>query len=76
MTGEAYAASGGYQIASAVLALQRGVLTRTINLDEPDLACSVTHAGPTAAPRDVRHVLVSSVDRFGRAVAVVVGRPG
>jgi len=75
MTGEAYAASGGYQMASAVLALQRGVLTRTINLDEPDLACSVTHAGPATSSREVRHVLVSSVDRFGRSVAVVVGRP-
>lgn len=75
MTGEAYAASGGYQIASAVLALQCGVLTRTINLDEPDPACTVTHAGQAAGSVDVRHVLVSSIDRFGRAVALVVGRP-
>ena len=76
MTGEAYAASGGFQIASAVLALQRGVLTRTINLDEPDPACSITHAGGAAGSAEIRHVLVSSIDRFGRAVAVVVGRPG
>jgi len=76
MTGEAYAASNGYQIASAVLALQRGILTRTINLDEPDPACAAAHAAPAAFSREVRHVLVSSVDRFGHAVALIVGRPG
>jgi 3-oxoacyl-[acyl-carrier-protein] synthase II len=75
MTGEAYAASNGYQIASAVLALQRGVLTRTINLDEPDSACAVAHAASAPSSREVRHVLVSSVDRFGQAVALIVGRP-
>jgi 3-oxoacyl-[acyl-carrier-protein] synthase II len=75
MTGEAYAASGGYQLASAVLALQRGLLTRTINLDEPDPACPVTHAEASISSRDVRHALISSIDRFGRASAVVVGRP-
>lgn len=75
MTGEAYGASGGYQIAAAVLALQRGVLARTINLDEPDPVCAIVHATAGTVSRPVRHVLVTSVDRFGRAVAVVVGRP-
>jgi 3-oxoacyl-[acyl-carrier-protein] synthase II len=75
MSGEAYAASGGLQIAAAVLALQRGVLAPTINLDEPDPACAVTPASHPRDPVDVRHVLVSSLDRYGRAVSVVVARP-
>jgi len=73
MVGEAYAASGGFQIAAAVLALQQGVLAPTINLDEPDPDCAVTAADPRA-PRDVRHALVNSLDRFGRTVSMVLGK--
>jgi 3-oxoacyl-[acyl-carrier-protein] synthase II len=74
MTGEAYGASGGFQIAAAVLALNRGVLARTINLDDPDPECRVAPVEDTRPLAEVRNVLVSSLDRYGRAVCVVLGR--
>jgi 3-oxoacyl-[acyl-carrier-protein] synthase II len=74
MTGEAYGASGGFQTAAAVLALNRGTLTQTINLDQPDPECRVASAERSRPASELRHVLVSSLDRYGRAVCWILGR--
>jgi 3-oxoacyl-[acyl-carrier-protein] synthase II len=52
MTGHTLGAAGGIEAAFSVLALQRGILPPTINLDKPDPACDLDYIPNTA--REVR----------------------
>ena len=43
MTGQAYAAGGGFQVVATSLCLKNGFVTPTINLDEPDPLCDLDY---------------------------------
>jgi 3-oxoacyl-[acyl-carrier-protein] synthase II len=64
------------EAAVSVLALRRGVLPPTHNLDDPDPECDLDHIrkGPRAAP-GVRHVLSNSFGFGGHNVSLVLGPP-
>jgi 3-oxoacyl-[acyl-carrier-protein] synthase II len=76
VTGHLLGASGVIEAAVSVLALRRGVLPPTHNLDDPDPECDLDHIrkGPRAAP-GVRHVLSNSFGFGGHNVSLVLGPP-
>ncbi len=68
-------ASGVVESAVSVLALRRGILPPTHNLDDPDPACELDHLrkGPRAA--EVSHVMSNSFGFGGHNISLVYGHP-
>lgn len=60
VTGHAFGAAAALQIASAVLAMQHGVLPPTINLDIPDPECDLDYVPHHPRPLTPRLCLVNS----------------
>ncbi|CAG6398385.1 beta-ketoacyl-[acyl-carrier-protein] synthase family protein [Streptomyces cocklensis] len=77
VTGHMLGASGVVESAVAVLALRRGLLPPTHNLDDPDPACDLDHVrkSPRPAPR-IGHVMSNSFGFGGHNVSLVYGMPG
>ncbi|WP_333767124.1 beta-ketoacyl-[acyl-carrier-protein] synthase family protein [Streptomyces sp. IBSBF 2435] len=77
VTGHMLGASGVVESAVSVLALRRGLLPPTHNLDDPDPACDLDHIrkGPRPAP-GISHVMSNSFGFGGHNVSLVYGRPG
>src|SRR5439155_285894 len=73
MTGHLLGAAGTIEAAYTVLALARGVLPPTINLEEPDRACDLDYVPRTARPARVGAALSNSFG-FGGTNAVLVFR--
>jgi 3-oxoacyl-[acyl-carrier-protein] synthase II len=73
MTGHLLGAAGTIEAAYTVLALARGVLPPTINLEEPDRACDLDYVPRTARPARVEAALSNSFG-FGGTNAVLVFR--
>ena len=57
MTGHLLGGAGGLESVIAALAIQRGVIPPTINLDTPDPACDLDYVPHTARETRVRRVL-------------------
>jgi 3-oxoacyl-[acyl-carrier-protein] synthase II len=73
MTGHLLGAAGTVEAAYTVLAIVRGMLPPTINLDEPDPACDLDYVPHIARPARV-DVALSSSFGFGGTNAVLVFR--
>ncbi len=73
MTGHMLGAAGGVEAAFAILAVQRGVIPPTINLDQQDPACDLDYVPKTA--REVRcDVALSNSFGFGGTNATLIVR--
>lgn len=77
VTGHMLGASGVVESALCALALRRGLLPPTRNLDDPDPACDLDHIrrSPRAAP-GISHAVSNSFGFGGHNVSVVYGLPG
>lgn len=77
VTGHMLGASGVVESAVSVLALRRGLLPPTHNLDDPDPACDLDHIrkSPRPAP-EISHVMSNSFGFGGHNVSLVYGLPG
>lgn len=58
--GHPLGASGAFQVATAALAMERGLLPPTHNLKDPDPECSLLHVVGTAQRATIRNALVTS----------------
>ena len=76
VTGHMLGASGVVESAVSVLALRRGLLPPTHNLDDPDPACELDHVrkGPRPAP-GISHVMSNSFGFGGHNISLVYGLP-
>lgn len=76
VTGHMLGASGVVEAAVSVLALRRGVLPPTHNLDDPDPDCDLDHIrkAPRPAP-GIGHVMSNSFGFGGHNVSLVLGPP-
>lgn len=77
VTGHMLGASGVVESAVSVLALRRGLLPPTYNLDDPDPACDLDHIrkSPRPAPH-IGQVMSNSFGFGGHNVSLVYGLPG
>ena len=73
MTGHLLGAAGTIEAAYTVLALARGVLPPTINLEEPDKACDLDYVAREARPARIDAALSNSFG-FGGTNAVLAFR--
>ena len=75
ITGHMLGASGVLEAAASVMAIGRGLLPPTHNLDDPDPACDLDHIREKARPARIDFALTNSFGFGGHNVSLVVGRP-
>ncbi len=76
MVGHLLGAAGAFEAAVCVLAIDRGVLPPTINLDDPDPACDLDYVPNRARPARIDVALSNSFGFGGHNACLVVQRPG
>lgn len=74
MHGHLLGATGGVEAAICALALQRGVLPPTINLDDPDPACDLDYVPKVAREQGVEAALSNSFGFGGTNACLVLRR--
>jgi len=74
MTGHMLGAAGAMEAAACVLAMDRGLLPPTINLDYPDPRCDLDYVPNRARPAEVRVALSNSFGFGGHNSCLVIGR--
>ena len=74
MTGHLLAAAGGVEAAFCLLAMERGILPPTINLDMPDTDYPLNHVANTALPAQVNAVLSNSFGFGGTNASLIFRR--
>jgi 3-oxoacyl-[acyl-carrier-protein] synthase II len=75
MTGHLLGAAGTVEAAFTVLALARGTLPPTINLEEPDRTCDLDYVPNTARRRQVDAAISNSFGFGGTNAVLVLRRP-
>lgn len=73
--GNLFSAGGPLEVATAIMAMEQGVVPPSLNCDDPDPECGLTLSG--SQPRSVSgmdSVLVNAVGAFGEAASLVVTR--
>jgi 3-oxoacyl-[acyl-carrier-protein] synthase II len=74
LTGHLLGTSGALEVAACALAVARGVLPATANLDDPDPDCPADHIRKEPRRQRVDHALSNSFGFGGQNVSVLVGR--
>jgi 3-oxoacyl-[acyl-carrier-protein] synthase II len=74
MIGHPQGASGAAGVAATALAMSRGKLPPTINLDDPDPACDMDFIPSTARPADIDVALCNCLGFGSKNSALVLGR--
>jgi 3-oxoacyl-[acyl-carrier-protein] synthase II len=72
--GHALGASGAFELAISAMALERGWLPPTLNLDAPDAACDLDYIPNAGRPTQVEYALSNSFGFGGINAAVVLRR--
>jgi 3-oxoacyl-[acyl-carrier-protein] synthase II len=72
--GNLFSAAAPLQVATAVLALEHGLLPPSVNCDETDPVCGLTLSVTPQSLPDARAVLVNALGAFGEAASLVVVR--
>jgi 3-oxoacyl-[acyl-carrier-protein] synthase II len=75
ITGHMLGASGVVEAAASIVALRRGILPPTHNLDDPDPACDVDHIRKSPRTGSISHVLSNSFGFGGHNISVAFGHP-
>ncbi len=72
MTGQAYAAGGGFQVVATSLSLINGMIPPTINLDEPDPLCDLDYVSRHARRFPIDTALINSHSVGGTHAVLVL----
>ncbi len=74
MTGHLLGAAGGLEAAACVLAIQKGVIPPTINMENPDPECDLDYVPNTARKADVGAAITNSFGFGGHNATLVFER--
>jgi len=74
MTGHAIGASGGIELAAAILGMQNGFIPPTINLENDDPECDLDYVPDKARKCAMDVFLKNSIGFGGKNAMLVVGR--
>jgi 3-oxoacyl-[acyl-carrier-protein] synthase II len=74
--GHPQGASGAAGIGSALLALNKGIIAPTINLDSPDETCDLDYVPNVARKKEVKTALCNCIGFGSKNSALVLGKPG
>ncbi len=72
MVGESFSASGALSLAAAAGAIQKGLIPPTVNYKERDPECDLDCVPNEARQKQIKTVLVTSVDPYGQNAAVIL----
>lgn len=72
MMGHLVAACGAVELIVSLLAVRRGLLPPTINLDNPDPACNLAHVANVARKARVRHAMTNAFGFGGSNGSLIV----
>ena len=72
MVGQTYSVGGLFGVASALLAMQEGVVPPTINLDNPDEECDLDYVAGRSRLNDIQTALCVAISFGGTHSAVVL----
>ncbi|MEZ5346182.1 MAG: beta-ketoacyl-[acyl-carrier-protein] synthase family protein [Pyrinomonadaceae bacterium] len=72
--GHPQGASGAAGIAAALLALNEGIVSPTINLDVPDEECDLDYTPNKAVEKEVRYALANCIGFGSKNSAIVLGK--
>jgi 3-oxoacyl-[acyl-carrier-protein] synthase II len=75
MTGQPYAAGGLLGAAAALLMFEKGIVSPTINLDNPDPRCDLDYVPNHPRVNDVASALVTAMSFGGTHAAIVLRKP-
>jgi 3-oxoacyl-[acyl-carrier-protein] synthase II len=75
MTGHLLGAAGAVEFVASLLAVERGLLPPTINLEEPDPACDLDYVPGGAREADLDVAISNSFGFGGHNVTLLLGRP-
>jgi 3-oxoacyl-[acyl-carrier-protein] synthase II len=76
LTGHMLGTSGVVEAAASALALTRGVLPPTYNLDDPDPSCELRHIRTVPLEERAEFALSNSFGFGGQNVSLLIGRTG
>jgi beta-ketoacyl-acyl-carrier-protein synthase II len=74
MTGHAMGASGSIEALATVMSLKTGILTPTINLNNPDPECDLDYVPNTARRDDIQIAVSNSFGLGGQNASIVLAR--
>lgn len=74
MVGESYSASGALSLVAAVGAIKNSLIPPTVNYKEQDPECDLDYIPNEAREKDIKTVLITSVDPYGQNTAIVLSR--
>lgn len=72
MIGQSYSAGGLMNLGGALLALNKGVIPPTLNLEDPDPSCDLDYVPKKSRLNDVKTVIVAAISFGGTHSATVV----
>lgn len=72
MTGHLLGGAGGIESVFCVLAIAKGVIPPTINLDNPDEACDLDYVPHVARKKDVAYAMTNSFGFGGTNAALII----
>ena len=72
MTGHLLGAAGGVEIIACALAVDRGIVPPTINLDSPDAECDLNYVPNTAVYKDISVALSNSFGFGGHNACLII----
>ena len=71
MHGHALGAAGAIESVATILAMQRGVVTPTINLEEPDPECDLNYTPKIAVKKEIKYALSNSFGFGGHNASIL-----
>ncbi len=74
MTGHLLGAAGGIELVATAMTIKTGIITPTINLDNPDPECDLDYVPNTAREVDVKIAISNSLGFGGHNASIVVGK--
>jgi len=74
MVGQTYSVGGLFGVGAALLALNEGIVSPTINLDEPDPECDLDYVAQHSRKNDIQTAMAVAISFGGTHSAVVLRR--
>jgi len=73
MIGEVYSASGSFQMITALLAINKGIISPTINYKEKDPRCDLSYVFNISRESEVSKIMVNAFSPHGNHVSIIIG---
>ncbi|OAA29441.1 3-oxoacyl-ACP synthase [Kosmotoga arenicorallina S304] len=74
MHGHALGAAGAIEGVATILAIQKGIVPPTINLEEPDPECNLNYTPKTAVKKEIKYALSNSFGFGGHNASIVFSK--